>query len=76
MERGFKLQRRTRMLDGQWSDWRLEAECRHASDVLALWDRRCARTQESDDTGAQVQAEHRIISIATGETIKKVTIGV
>lgn len=72
----FRLERRIRLPGQDWGDWRLEAECRHFADVAAMAERREDRVQECDETGRLIQAEYRIASSATGDTLKSFIIGV
>ncbi len=75
----FQLERRVRLPGLDWGQWRVEAQCRHVADVMALVARRNSsenRQVETDSTGRQVQAEYRVISTHTGQTLKSFIVGV
>lgn len=57
----FKLERRVRLPGQDWSQYRLEAECRHYTDIKLMCERRKSEDRrEVDTTGRQVQAEYRV----------------
>ena len=74
----FRLERRTRLPGQDWTPWRLEAECRHYIDALALFKTRKGDVdrREVDPTGRQVQAEYRLVSNSTGDAISTCIVGV